>query len=137
MFLTLPEPNEVRLVNGTSRCAGRVEVLHNQQWGTVCDDGWDLSSAQVICRELGCGVALSATKGAQFGKGQDPIWLDDVKCKGTEAALRDCRLKPWGEHNCNHGEDAGVVCSGNMGGWRVPPCGLGNRYWANLHVFLH
>uniref|UniRef100_A0A6J0USU5 Scavenger receptor cysteine-rich domain-containing protein DMBT1-like n=1 Tax=Pogona vitticeps TaxID=103695 RepID=A0A6J0USU5_9SAUR len=105
------DPNEVRLVNGSSRCAGRVEVLHNQQWGTVCDDGWDLSNAQVVCRELGCGIALAAPRGANFGRGSDPIWLDDVKCKGTEAALRDCRLKPWGEHNCNHGEDAGAVCS--------------------------
>ncbi|XP_070585596.1 soluble scavenger receptor cysteine-rich domain-containing protein SSC5D isoform X2 [Erythrolamprus reginae] len=105
------DPNEVRLVNGTSRCSGRVEVLHNQQWGTVCDDGWELTNAQVVCRELGCGVALAAPRGAKFGRGNDPIWLDDVKCKGTEAALRDCRLKSWGEHNCNHGEDAGAVCS--------------------------
>ncbi|XP_053118567.1 deleted in malignant brain tumors 1 protein-like [Hemicordylus capensis] len=107
------DPNEVKLVNGTGRCAGRVEVLHNQQWGTVCDDSWDLNSAQVVCRELGCGVALAAPKSAHFGRGlaTSPIWLDDVKCKGTEAALRDCRLKAWGEHNCNHGEDAGAVCS--------------------------
>ncbi|KAL8176302.1 UNVERIFIED_CONTAM: hypothetical protein K2H54_030405 [Gekko kuhli] len=105
------DPNEIRLVNGTGRCAGRVEILHNQQWGTVCDDGWDMNSAQTVCRELGCGKAVAAPRGAHFGRGSNPIWLDDVKCKGTEAALRDCRLKPWGEHNCNHGEDAGVVCS--------------------------
>ncbi|XP_033025984.1 deleted in malignant brain tumors 1 protein-like [Lacerta agilis] len=105
------DPHEIRLVNGTSRCSGRVEVLHNQQWGTVCDDGWDLNSALVVCKELGCGVALGAPRGAQFGRGEGNIWLDDVKCKGTEAALRDCRLKAWGEHNCNHGEDAGAVCS--------------------------
>ncbi|XP_062993640.1 deleted in malignant brain tumors 1 protein-like [Elgaria multicarinata webbii] len=105
------DPNEVRLVNGTSRCAGRVEVLHNQQWGTVCDDGWEIANAEVVCRELGCGVAQSAPRSAHFGRGNDPIWLDDVKCKGTEAALRDCRLKGWGEHNCNHGEDAGAICS--------------------------
>lgn len=112
MTLTISDPYEVRLVNGSSRCSGRVEVLHNQQWGTVCDDGWELTNAQVVCKELGCGVALAAPRGAKFGKGNDPIWLDDVKCKGTEAGLRDCRLKSWGEHNCNHGEDAGAVCSG-------------------------
>ncbi|XP_015277861.1 PREDICTED: deleted in malignant brain tumors 1 protein-like [Gekko japonicus] len=105
------DPNEIRLVNGSNRCSGRLEVLHNQQWGTVCDDDWSIQNAQVVCRELDCGVALSAARGAQFGEGADHIWLDDVKCKGTEAALRDCRRKAWGEHNCNHGEDAGVVCS--------------------------
>ncbi|KAL8176296.1 UNVERIFIED_CONTAM: hypothetical protein K2H54_030287 [Gekko kuhli] len=105
------DPNEIRLVNGSNRCSGRLEVLHNQQWGTVCDDDWSIQNAEVVCRELDCGVALLAPRGAHFGEGTDHIWLDDVKCTGTEAALRDCRRKAWGEHNCNHREDAGVVCS--------------------------
>ncbi|KAG6922172.1 deleted in malignant brain tumors 1, partial [Chelydra serpentina] len=109
----ISEVAQLRLVNGPSRCAGRVEVLHNQQWGTVCDDSWDLTEAKVVCRQLGCGTALSAPRVAQFGRGSDRIWLDDVNCTGTEAALSDCRARPWGDNNCNHGEDAGVVCSGN------------------------
>jgi len=88
-------------------------VLYGQQWGTVCDDSWDLIDAEVVCRQLGCGTALSAAFSAYFGRGSDPIWLDDVMCKGTEAALSECTAKPWGKHDCGHGEDAGVVCSGN------------------------
>ncbi|XP_062448978.1 deleted in malignant brain tumors 1 protein-like isoform X5 [Rhea pennata] len=106
------EPPTIRLVNGSSRCTGRVEVLHAQQWGTVCDDDWKLVYADVVCRQLGCGAAISALGSAAFGPGADPIWLDDVKCTGREATLSECRTKAWGEHNCDHGEDAGVVCTG-------------------------
>uniref|UniRef100_A0A8D0EVC8 Soluble scavenger receptor cysteine-rich domain-containing protein SSC5D n=1 Tax=Strix occidentalis caurina TaxID=311401 RepID=A0A8D0EVC8_STROC len=108
-----PRQHTLRLVNGSSKCLGRVEVFHDHKWGTVCDDTWDLHDAAVVCRQLGCGMALSAPGSAHFGPGEDPIWQDGVHCKGTESALTECELSSWGEHNCAHSEDAGVVCSGN------------------------
>ncbi|NXR12231.1 DMBT1 protein, partial [Semnornis frantzii] len=92
-------------------CVGRVELLHAHKWGTVCDDSWDLQDARVVCRQLGCGTALAAPGMARFGQGSDPIWLDEVHCLGTEESLGQCQLAPWGQHNCGHEEDAGVVCS--------------------------
>ncbi|XP_056366044.1 LOW QUALITY PROTEIN: deleted in malignant brain tumors 1 protein-like [Oenanthe melanoleuca] len=110
-----PEPSEpfqVRLVDGPHRCAGRVEVSHLGRWGTVCDDTWDLSAARVTCRHLGCGPALSAPGRARFGRGRGPVWLDQVRCSGEELTLDRCERQGWGEHDCDHGEDAGVVCAG-------------------------
>lgn len=99
-------------MNGTDRCSGRVEIRHNDQWGTVCDDQWDIRDAQVLCRAMDCGSALTAKSNAYFGEGQGDIWLDDVECLGNETSLLHCKHANLGESNCGHGEDAGVECSG-------------------------
>lgn len=80
----------------------------------MCDDSWDEEDATVVCRQLGCGTAVSAPGAAQFGRGNNVIWLDDVACTGREENLLECPAGPWGTHNCDHRKDAGVVCSGNV-----------------------
>ncbi len=103
----------VRLVGGNSRCAGRVEVLHRGQWGTVCDAWWDMAEAGVVCRELDCGEPVDALGGAHFGPGSGPIWMSFVLCTGSESTLKNCGSSGWGKpHHCDHNKDAGVNCSG-------------------------
>ncbi|PIK45167.1 scavenger receptor cysteine-rich protein type 12 precursor [Apostichopus japonicus] len=109
----IPESSDltVRLVNGVGNYEGRVEVFVNGQWGTVCDDLWDISDAHVVCRMLGFSAAVEARRNAYFGTGDDPIWLDNVECIGNETSLSECSSNNLGVHNCQHSEDAGVECS--------------------------
>ena len=67
--------------------------------------------AHVACRELGFKRALRALQGSQVPDGSGKIWLDDVNCRGTEISLASCPHRGFGNHNCRHNEDAGVVCS--------------------------
>ncbi|XP_022100964.1 antigen WC1.1-like [Acanthaster planci] len=60
--------NSVRLVNGPNRASGRVEILQNGRWGTICDNDWDLTDASVLCRQLGFPNAVEAATGARFGQ---------------------------------------------------------------------
>ena len=99
--------------NGT----GRVEVFYNGQWGTICDDRWDIDNAKIVCRQLGYKYAIRALGGSDVPAGTGKIWLDDVDCNGTEQKLASCSHAGWGNNNCQHHEDAGVEClsQGNVG----------------------
>uniref|UniRef100_A0A8D0CLQ3 SRCR domain-containing protein n=1 Tax=Scleropages formosus TaxID=113540 RepID=A0A8D0CLQ3_SCLFO len=107
------EDSDVRLVNGNSPCEGRVEVRHEGQWGTVCGYEWDITDASVVCRQIMfCGDAVSAPQYGHFGEGKGKIWMDYVRCSGSESTLKDCEHRGWGQHYCTHPLDAGVICSG-------------------------
>ncbi len=103
----------VRLAGGPDRCAGRVELWRNGNWGTVCDDQWDLRDADVVCGQLGCGYALNVTgQGGSFAPGRGPIHVDELNCTGKEENLWACPAAQ-DEPDCGHKEDAGVICSGH------------------------
>ncbi|KAJ8022850.1 Neurotrypsin [Holothuria leucospilota] len=106
----LTNPTTIRLIGGSSAHEGRVEVFHDGQWGTVCDDNWHDLDAAVVCRQLGYSGDAFASSNAAFGQGSGRIWLDDVSCTGNEKMLQECGSNGWGSHNCGHHEDAGVRC---------------------------
>jgi len=106
--------------------AGRLEVLHEGQWGTVCFNEFDMTEAQVACAQLGLnrprGHGVQTDDRAPYGWAEDtaPVWMDALRCQGYEARLADCDFgglgQLWGQRNPN-------ICRGNdpnsPNKWRV------------------
>uniref|UniRef100_A0A3Q1FYD7 Lysyl oxidase homolog n=1 Tax=Acanthochromis polyacanthus TaxID=80966 RepID=A0A3Q1FYD7_9TELE len=111
--------SNVRLKGGSRVGEGRVEVLKDNEWGTVCDDRWNLQSASVVCRELGFGSAKEALTGGRLGQGMGPIYMNEVKCVGQERSIWNCPFKNITSEDCHHMEDAAVRCN-------IPYMGLEN-----------
>ena len=101
----------MRLNGGTNRQQGRVEIMYQGMWGTICDDGWDDVDATVVCRELGLSNGTTTSQN-QFGSGSGPVWLKQVACLGNESRLSHCMHHGAGLiGNCSHTQDATVQCS--------------------------
>ena len=85
--------------------------MYTGVWGTVCNDSFTISSANVVCRQLGFPGAVQVIS---FGPGTGQIWLDEVQCTGTEMSIENCSHNEFAVHNCLHSNDAGVVCIGKQ-----------------------
>ena len=125
----------LRLEDGDA-CRGRLEVYHDERWGTVCDDRMGSNASRpddgpndapaLACRAMGYEggrMVPRETPGMSFtaAPSSRPIWLDDVYCPvggtnhrdgGPLSTLSDCRHAGWGLHNCSRNEDVWVECTG-------------------------
>ena len=106
------DPHNVRLVGGPVENSGRVEIFYGGVWGTVCNIGWDFDDAEVVCRQLGYPGAMSLLGDDILREGVGVVWLEGIGCHGNESRLVECGLSGWGESQCNHSMDAGVICEG-------------------------
>ena len=119
MYVCKLVAHRVRLINGPNSRTGRVEVytnstggLDNAEWGTICDDNWDIQDARVVCRQLGYPDAVAAPSSAHYGQGIGTIWLNNVQCLGSELDLFACEHSRNIQQNCKHDKDASVECLG-------------------------
>ena len=130
--LLLPAYSEVRLMkSGTSQCEGQVEMNISGRWRALCASHWSLANANVVCRQLGCGVTISTPKRPGFVEGSNQISTARFHCSGAESFLWSCPVTALGSPDCSHGNTAFVICSGKREGrgllvlrmlleWNVP-----------------
>lgn len=115
--VSLVAPGFVRLVGGDSPCSGSVEVYDRDQWKAVCHSHFGAKAAEVVCRELQCGTALSVHGAAQLGEGAGPVWDRELQCVGNESTILFC---PWGtskDKACTHSNGTHVTCTRKDLGW--------------------
>ena len=99
---------------GNTSSAGRLEVLYKGRWGTVCGYNFPLTSARVVCKQLGFSdVLLVVPCCSLFGAGKGRILLQDVRCRGDEPDIKMCSHKGWGITSCSHRQDVGIMCVTN------------------------
>ena len=112
------EDGDIRLSNGSDPLEGRLEVCFNSAWGTVCDNLFSLSDANVVCTQLGYrfnGTELLPI--SEFSQGTGPIFLDELACDGEEESVLDCSGSATGLHTCTHSQDVAIRCIGECLKW--------------------
>lgn len=112
MILGVGAQVAVRLVGGDSIIEGRVEVFYGGVWGTVCNTSFDDRDAVVVCHQMGFSRGVAVASGSRFGQGIGLTWINDLECSGTESQIQQCTFSGWGNNQCHHSRDVGVVCTG-------------------------
>lgn len=87
-------PESVRLINGTDRCSGRVEVFHNGHWGKICNNNWGNKEATVVCKELSCGSPKNTQEPFSFGDTSLRGYIS--RCSGNVSSISQCALEEHG-----------------------------------------
>ncbi len=106
---------------GGSRCSGRLEIIHDQTWMSVCDAAFDQQDAEVVCRELDCGAPVQVLGAAAFGKGDAQMWTQEIQCRGNESKIHLCPTSSQ-RHNCSHDNHHALLCAGKKINMRAISC---------------
>lgn len=106
------------VVNGSDSSEGRLEVCHERSIRNVCDMElyFSMTNANVACYELGfAGAKEPVNNGTAFGRSTiDQAWLANLKCKGPEEHLEDCKPHWDDDNDCSIATAIGVRCNSEL-----------------------
>ena len=101
----------VRLVGGPDDYSGRVELFFGGTWASLCGE-WNLPDANVVCRQLGLGMAVRARSNSAFGNSPGGKWNLLLLCAGNETHVLYCPREIRSTPCINQrGTDASATCS--------------------------
>lgn len=88
---------------------GLIKIQYDNELKPICAVGWDITVANVACKQLGFTNATSANT---LTANQETLaWLTSIRCNGDETALSYCRHSGFLRQNCSTNGFAGVSCS--------------------------
>ncbi|XP_053386941.1 deleted in malignant brain tumors 1 protein-like [Mercenaria mercenaria] len=100
----------IRLVNGIGLSDGRVEILINDTWGTICSSSFGSYEANAICSILGyTGYTAYYTNANTYGEGTGPIFVNELDCPYQAIDFNNCTYVV--DSLCSHYSDVAVVCT--------------------------
>ncbi|XP_030383875.1 protein bark beetle [Scaptodrosophila lebanonensis] len=108
----------VRLVGGTGAHEGRLQLYLNGRWGTVCDYGWNVLNAALVCHHLGYTLnpqdwRLLRSQLPNAGVSED-VLVANVRCTPHDRDITKCRAEHLTrgefENTCSHENDVGIRC---------------------------
>uniref|UniRef100_A0A667Z7V9 SRCR domain-containing protein n=1 Tax=Myripristis murdjan TaxID=586833 RepID=A0A667Z7V9_9TELE len=115
---SLRKPDNVRLVGGANNCTGKLEVKQHGDWRPVSVGGpdWNLRFADIACRQLDCGSAVSVGRRDYGGSRHDFnslfFWVISPSCLQSGSTLLECvQTRPGPIFDSFHLE---ITCSGNL-----------------------
>lgn len=101
----------LQLVNGNDAKSGLLEVTRNGIVGAICDDNFGDNEAKVACAHLKIPGRWRKEPAGTFKAPNGLVmWLQDIKCTGSEASLFDCAVKNWGKTFCEVKEAVNLRC---------------------------
>ncbi|CAB3370904.1 Hypothetical predicted protein [Cloeon dipterum] len=106
----------LRLVDGPSPLAGRLQMLYKDQWRSICTNSrnWTISDVNTACRQMGYnGGKWWAWLDRQTGQPKPRLLLEAPNCSGSENTVQECSSwssRQMGAGVCDYHPDLGLEC---------------------------